>query len=122
VKEQNIMAVSKKGGKTSASKKGAKGVKGQRGKNTILVGDPIIITGGSLNIEFADSGDDTFDPDTPATGKKKFKHRKNTGDKVRITRVVIRTKGSDDPLMEVNLDNLGKNKDCKIKIFYEILP
>ena len=81
---------------------------------------PIVITGGSVNIEFADQGDDGFEDDVSIPNfKKKLKHKKNGADKVELTRVVITTK-SNVALMTIDLGALAKTKDCKVKVFYNL--
>jgi hypothetical protein len=90
--------------------------------NIQLVGDtPIVITGGSVYLEYSDKPDDGFDADFASGGKKGVKHKKNSGDKVELSYVDI-TDGSDKLMMRINLVQLGKHKDCKIKIYYELKP
>lgn len=81
---------------------------------------PIVVTGGSLKIEYADKDPDGFEDDGSTAGtKKKLRHKKR--DDVELTRVLITTKTSNTPLMEIKLRDLGKHHDCKIVIFYEMV-
>lgn len=120
------MATNKGSKQSKSSTKASKSAASSRRRQRIFreTEDPIIITGGSLRLEYMDDATDGFVPDTGSTpgGKIKLRHRKSDDnvavDKVRLTRVVI-TKRNDVPLMEINLEKLGKNKDCKVKVFYE---
>ena len=99
----------------------------ERKESALLDGQPIIITGGSLSLEYADettTNSDGFDDDGSTAGvRKKLKHKKNTGDKVELTRLVIVDKGDEDTiLMRINLRDLSITKKCRIKIFYELKP
>jgi hypothetical protein len=91
-------------------------------KEILVEGEtPIVITGGSVNIEFADQGDDGFEPDNPVPGfKMKLKHKKNPQDKVELTRVQVTTKAG-AVLMEIDLRALDKHKNCKVKVFYNLV-
>jgi hypothetical protein len=87
-----------------------------------MVGDtPIVITGGSVNLEYADKPDDGFNPVSSGSGIVRFQHKKNVGDKVELSYVEI-VDGAGNILFNVNLFNLGKHKDCKIKVYYDIKP
>lgn len=68
--------------------------------------DPILIRGGSINIEFTDP---SFE-DITGNGKKKFKHKKD----VTLTRIVI-TRGGVTPDSPITL-----GKTDKIEIYYDV--
>ena len=68
--------------------------------------DPILIRGGSINIEFNES---TFD-DITGGGKKKFKHKNDPT----LTRIVI-TRGGSPPDSPITL-----GKTDKIEIYYDV--
>ena len=68
--------------------------------------DPIVIRGGSIDIEF---NDPTFD-DITGGGKKKFKHKKDAT----LTRIVI-TRGGGTPDSPITL-----GKTDKIEIYYDV--
>ena len=93
----------------------------EKRKKILVEGEtPIVITGGSVHIEYADQGDDGFDEDVSIPGfKKKLRHRKNPGDKAKLTRVEVTTKAG-KVLMTIDLRNLDKHKDCKIKVYYDL--
>ena len=94
----------------------------------LTLGDtPIVITGGSVTLSYAQqaagSGDeDGFDddatiPEFPNNGKpkKKVRHRRNPT----LERILITDK--DDPsviFQEINLENLRIHRNCMIRIYY----
>lgn len=82
--------------------------------------DPIVVTGGSVTLEFADSTNNRFidDGSTPGS-KKKFKNKTNGTDNAELTYVRITDK-SDKVMMEIDLSTLGIKKSCKVKVFYSI--
>jgi hypothetical protein len=80
--------------------------------------EPIIITGGSVILEYADSLNNKFDDDGSTPGKrKKLKNKSKGTDKVSLTHVDITDK-DDNVLMRIDLDVLGINKKCKVKVHY----
>ena len=88
---------------------------------------PIVVTGGSLKIEYADkrAEDDAFDDDNSTAGtKKKLRHSKHNSDpdKVRLTTLQVFDRDSGDKLAEVNLQAFRNRGRCRVEIHYEIIP
>lgn len=80
-------------------------------------GEPIVITGGSVILEFPNATNNKFEDDgPPPLNKRKLK---NKSDRAELTFVRITDK-SDNLLMEIDLHLLGIKKSCKVKVFYEI--
>jgi hypothetical protein len=80
--------------------------------------EPIIITGGSVILEYPDTVNNKFDDDGSMPGrKKKLKNRTRGSDRVYLTFVDITDK-NDNVLMTIDLNTLGVNKKCKVKVYY----
>jgi hypothetical protein len=82
--------------------------------------DPIIITGGSILLEYADGGADGFEPDTAnpsARPRKKLKHKRNGGGgkaELRWIKIYDRPLNTDTPVerlppaaLTIDLEALG---------------
>jgi hypothetical protein len=102
----------------TAKKKGGAGIR--KGK-LAPTQDPIIISGGSVKIEYADKTNDGFDDDGSTGGsKKKLKHKRNSAGKAELTRIEIyQPRNATTPVQIVNLEGLGINKNCRIEIHYD---
>ncbi len=109
-----------------SAKKNSTGSRPDRGKKRAPMTpeeEPIIITGGSVILEFPDNANNKFDDDGSMPGvRKKLKNKKGRGhsDKVYLTHVDITDK-DDNVLMTIDLSTLGINKKCKVKV-YSSLP
>jgi hypothetical protein len=84
--------------------------------------DPIIVTGGSVILEYPDDTDNTFVDDGYGHGKKgkmkKLKNKSKGKDDAELTFVRVFDK-SGALLKEIDLKALGKkNKDLRIEICY----
>jgi hypothetical protein len=93
--------------------------KKKQGDDALAVDEePIIITGGSVILEYADNSNNKFDEDGSTPGKRKKLRNKSKGsDKVQLTHVDVTDK-DDIVLMRIDLDMLGINKKCKVKVYY----
>jgi hypothetical protein len=95
---------------------------GSRGRKKFApTQDPIIITGGSVKIEYSDKADDGFDDDGSLGGrKKKIKHKRNSAGRAELTRVEIyHPRNGTAPVQTVDLRSLGINRNCRIEIHYD---
>ncbi len=108
------MAVKKEG--TS----GKSGSQAGRKKQRAPTQDPIIITGGSVKLEYANKTSDGFVDNGSGGGKKKLKHKKNSTGPVVLTVVeIVDTKGV-VPTQRIDLRALGISGNCTITINYDL--
>jgi hypothetical protein len=106
--------------KAKAAKK--ESVAGSSGmQNFAPTQDPIIITGGSVKIQYAERGNDGFDDDGSVTGRtKKLKHKRNSSGRAELTRIeVYQPRNGTTPVQTVDLKSLGINRNCRIEIHYD---
>ncbi len=115
--------------KTQAASKTETDKKEKKVKKLFAPSDtPIVISGGSISLEYADKDDDGsndfFEPDGHIPNrKKKFKHKKNMDDKAHLTYLIIVDKDDEsNVIMKIELEKLRIHKKCKIKIYYDIQP
>ena len=81
--------------------------------------EPIVVTGGSVILEYPDTTTSNFEDYNSSPGtRKKLKHKLHGTDRAELTFVRI-TDRRDNLLLEIDLRMLGKHKDCKVKIFYD---
>lgn len=96
----------------------AKPARIQKRAPATLEEEPIIITGGSVILEYADSINNKFDDDGSVPGRRKKLRNKTRGsDRVYLTTVDI-TDRDDNVVMSIDLNSLGFNKKCKVKVYY----
>ncbi len=85
--------------------------------------DPIVVTGGSVILQYPDQPDNTFDDDGYGNGKKgtmkKLKNRSKGTHKAELTFVRVFDKNG-NKLSEIDLKALGKNNDLRIEISYAV--
>ncbi len=82
--------------------------------------DPIIITGGSVFLQYANKTSDGFVDNGSGGGKKKLKHKKNSTGPVVLTVVeIVDTKGV-VPTQRIDLRALGISRNCTITINYDL--
>jgi hypothetical protein len=85
--------------------------------------DPIVVTGGSVLLEYPDQPDNTFVDDGYGSGKKgkmkKLKNKSKGTDKAELTFVRVLDK-SGNKLAEIDLKTLGKNNNLRIEISYTV--
>lgn len=114
------MATAKKRANTTKPNKG-KPDKPDRGKKRAPSSpeeEPIIITGGSVILEYADSVNNKFEDDGSSPGRrKKLRNKLKGSEKSYLTYVDITDK-DDNIVMSIDLNSLGINKKCKVKVYY----
>lgn len=96
----------------------------KRGKEKDLAAaptqDPIIITGGSVKLEYADKTVDGFETDITANGKTRVKHKRNSSGKAELTRIEIyHPRTGTAPVQTISLKDLGINRNCRIEVHYD---
>jgi hypothetical protein len=85
-------------------------------KNLAPTQDPIIITGGSVMLQYANTASDGFDDNGSGNGKKKLKHKKNGTGNVELT--VIEIEDTTGVLQPRRIDLRPISRHCKITIRY----
>jgi hypothetical protein len=121
-------------GDASIKKSGAtgkrKGGKGGSSKNGFAPStDPIIITGGSLLLEYADGTTDGFQDNGSGGGRKRLKHKRNTGGRAELRRIEIYSPAPPSnspppplptPTFVIDLLALGIHGRCQIRVQYDV--
>lgn len=91
--------------------------------NAVAGEDPIVVTGGSVILEYPDQpGNNHFADDGMGTGKKgrmkRLKNKSQGTDKAELTSVRILV--GQTLSQQIDLTKLGKNSDLRIEIHYAI--
>jgi hypothetical protein len=127
VKKGTTTGQKSKGSKTAAKayKKTAAGKKkggGKHGISKLLVPtqDPIIITGGSLFLQYANKTADGFADNGSGNGKRKLKHKKNSVGPVVLTVIEFQNSQGQTLLPSIDLRALGINHNCQIIVNYDL--
>jgi hypothetical protein len=109
--------------RTAAGKKknGSKG--GSKGRSPEILAptqDPIIISGGSLMLQYANTASDGFADNGSGNGKKKLKHKKSSAGPVELTVIEIVDTAGVVPSQQIDLKALGISHHCRITVNYNL--
>lgn len=115
---------SRKGAKKSKGSKTSKGGAGQRVAKLAPTQDPIIITGGSVHLEFANGSTDGFN-ETASGARKRLAHKRNSSGKAELTKIEVfspipRSGSSPTPQFTIDLKALGIQRRCQIRVHYDV--
>ena len=115
---------SKKGAKKSKGSKTRKGGAAPGTPKLAPTQDPIIITGGSVHIEFANGSDDGFN-ETASGARKRLAHKRNNSGRVELTKIEVfspvpRAGSSPAPQFTIDLKALNIQRRCQIRVHYDV--
>ena len=110
--------------KKSTGSKKSKGGAARRSPKLAPSQDPIIITGGSVHIEFANGSTDGFN-ETASGARKRLAHKRNSSGKVELTKIEVfspapRTGSNPVPQFTIDLKALGIQRKCQIRVHYDL--